>query len=156
MDSRPIETIPFNIEIPFPLNATLFDALLSFPQFDLHARKNVEGGTEPVTDGEILFHMVIAEMQQKAVAFSSPGNSPKRNFIYWLNHHFITSHYPHNIEIKPKYFDCLYQLVKKVIIQSEPVKNIRQTPGYLTLLQVNGKEQLTEKGIQLVNEIFSI
>ena len=156
MQSLPTETIVYNIENPFPITSNLFDALLTFPQFDLNARKNVEGGTEPVTDGEILFHLVIVEMRQKAVAFSSPGNSTKRNFIFWFNHHFIDGQYPHNIEIKPKYFDCLCQLVKQIIIQSEPIQNIRQTPGYLTLLQVNGKEQLTEKGIQLVNEIFSI
>ncbi len=104
-----------NAEHPFILNAELFDAFISMEQSTLHAKIQNGDGEEALSDSVALYNIVIGKMLEKGIHFTSPGNSPKRNFINWFNSHFIKDEpYKYQIEIKEKYFNLICEMIKKI------------------------------------------
>lgn len=108
-----IHTI-INFEKPI-LTSKTFDLFIELPSYFLNAKKRTNESEEIVTDGTILFQIVINQLGKEGVIFSSPGNSMKRHFILWFNSHFSEENiYSRKIEINPKYFDLICEIVKKV------------------------------------------
>jgi hypothetical protein len=134
----------FTLNQPFPLNAELFHAFISLEQYTLNGKLIKSEGNEPMSDGMVLYNIVIAKMLENGVKFCSPGNSRKRNFICWFNSHFVIDEpYSHSIEIKEKYFDLAYDIVLNLCKESLHPNTNKIKISHFEQLEINN---LTKKG----------
>ena len=147
--------ILFTPETLFPINAEIFEALLGMQRHELNCKIKSNGAEEIITDGEALFHLVISKIYEQGVKFTSPGNSKKRNFIVWFNSHFINdSLYSYQIEIKKQFFDRIYEMVFKLVLDSVPVQQIKNKAGNLIPIKINNEERFTSLGKEFLLNLF--
>lgn len=145
--------ISFSFKTPFPLTGEIFDAFITLEQYTLNAYESET--KKPVSDGLILYNIVAGKLREKGVAFSSPGNSTKRNFILWFNAHFIKDEpCPHEIEIKKKYFDLTRDIVTQIHSESELIISIKKKISEGYNLKIEGENRLTENGKYFMDTLF--
>lgn len=145
--------ISFSFKTPFPLTGEIFDAFIKWEQYKLNAIESEI--KKPVTDGLILFTIVIGKLIEKGVTFSSPGNSAKRNFILWFNAHFINDEpYSHEIEIKKKYFDLMLDIVTQIHTEFELIISIKKKLSEGHHLKIEGENRLTVNGKCFMDTLF--
>ena len=100
---------------PSPLTSELFDLFIDLPIYTLNAKRKINGVEELITDGAMLFNIVIDKLLKQGIEFRSPGNSMKRHFILWYNSHFSEENtYSHKVEVSPKHFDLICEIVNKL------------------------------------------
>jgi len=141
------------IQTPFPLNTILFDRFISYKQYGLGAKTKEK--EKIITDGEAIFLIVISTLQKSGVQFSSPGNSQKRNFIYWFNSHFnINEPFSHPINIKEKYFEIAYDIVLNLSKEALFFKTTKSKLNNFDQQAIEDIGNLTIKGKQFLTSLF--